>query len=243
MAHQEWLDRLRRELNRRRLPPAYAARLLEEWADHFHDLQKENQGMDALNNAEERLGTPESLAASAEREYMRRTCAGRRPWLVFLMAPLPLYFGAFMALGFPCVAAKSWVAPIDGPIVTEPSTLAWVVTYASVYALAFLPPLLAAALFCRLGKRAGRPAWGFASCLMLAYLAFISHLGVHPPTETHNLSGFMGWELGFSQWPERLAQAIPPLALGIWTWLSVLRSRNGSESQLLESPLMGLGTA
>jgi|GEM_PF-1804951 len=243
MAPQEWLERLQWELARKRLPRAYAERLLEEWTDHFHDLQKENQNMEAQSAALKRLGTPELLAATAEREYMRRTCAGRRPWLVFLVAPLPLYLGLLMALAYPLVACKTWIAPLEGPIVPDPSALAWVVTYASAYSLGFLPPFLAAAFFCYLGIRAGRPAWSFAACLLVAYVAFVTHFGMIPPSATGNLGCFMDWELGLNHWQERLAQAIPPFALGIWTWQKLSRQRKNGSLPFPASTPIGLGVA
>ncbi len=47
MAKPQWRDRLREELRNRNLPPAYAARLIEELTDHVTDLEQENPSMDA----------------------------------------------------------------------------------------------------------------------------------------------------------------------------------------------------
>ena len=89
MARPQWRDRLREELRKRNLPPAYAARLIEELADHVTDLEQENPSMDAQMLVEEKLGSPESLAEAAAAALAGRTFAGRHPVLMFLVVPIP----------------------------------------------------------------------------------------------------------------------------------------------------------
>ena len=107
MARPQWRDRLREELRKRNLPPAYAARLIEELADHVTDLEQENPNKDAQMLVEEKLGSPESLAEAAAVELAGRMFAGRHPVLTFLVAPIPATVLTLAAVLLVCLACKS----------------------------------------------------------------------------------------------------------------------------------------
>lgn len=102
-----WLERLRVALARRRLPSAYAERLAQELADHFHDLTEEKMSTEAL---EERLGQPEQLADVAEAAYRRHGLFQRHRWLrvtTFVLLPLPVLVIGW-ALTFAALCLVAW---------------------------------------------------------------------------------------------------------------------------------------
>jgi hypothetical protein len=218
MVKPPWHDRLRHELNKRGLPATYSARLIEELTDHFADIQQENLSMDAHMSAEERLGTPESLAAAAAKELGGRSFADRHPILTFVVAPIPAVAVTWYAVILICFACKTLVTPSTPVQIGSPTAVEWAVAYGCLYVSRFLPFLLTAWLFSHLGRRARRPIWGMAACGIVAYFAFIFLIGVHAPSEHHNLSIGFGPALGLRHWQDRLVQALLPLAIGAWTW-------------------------
>jgi hypothetical protein len=203
--------------------------LLEELTQHLNDIQKENLGMEALASADEQLGTPESLAAAAQKEYLKRTFAGRHPFLTFVIGTIPVVVVTWYVLLLICVMCKSFVTPFKPVRLVPPTAFEWVCAYGSVYALRFLPFILLASFFVRMGRRAGRPVWGMVACGIVAYIAFTNHICVLPPTDDHNLGVGFSIVVDLRRWQERLLQAVIPLAVGIWTW------RHGEE--LRSSPL------
>lgn len=216
-------DRLRDELRKRGLPLDYAARLIEELADHFTDIQKENPSMDAHLSAEERLGSPQLLASTAQRELAGRTFAGRHPILTFLIGPIPVVALAWYATVVGCARCKAYVTPMVPATITPPTIFEWILTYGCLYVSRFFPFRLTAWLFTRLGRRAGRPTWGLAACGIVAYFAFTFLMMVRPPSEQYNLSLWFSFVLGLEYWRDRLLQAAAPLLLGLWTWWQTTR--------------------
>lgn len=98
-------DELRRELVRRRLPRFYVHRAVREFTDHCQDIDAE--GASAAVSGE-RIGNPRELARQFATEFRKQHFAGRHPWLVFALAPLPCtiagvaicYFAGFVCLHF-----------------------------------------------------------------------------------------------------------------------------------------------
>jgi len=218
MVKPQWHDRLRHELRERGLPPTYSARLIEELTDHFTDIQKENMSMEAQTSAEEKLGSPELLASAAQKAFGGRTFAGRHPIMTFLIGPIPLLFVTWYAIVGICGLCKGFVTPMEPAQIDPPTAFEWVVAYGCVYVSRFLPFVLAAWLFTRLGSRAKRPAWGLVACGIVAYFAFTFWMNVAPPTEQYSLRIVYTFLFGLRHWQRRLAQAILPLAFGLWTW-------------------------
>jgi hypothetical protein len=218
MVKPQWHDRLRHELNKRGFPSTYSARLIEELTDHFADIQQENLSMDVHLSAEERLGTPESLATAAAKELGGRSFADRHPILTFAVGPIPAVAVTWYAVILICFACKTLVTPYTPVQIGSPTALEWAVAYGCLHVSRFLPFLLTAWLFSHLGRRARRPIWGMAACGIVAYFAFIFLIGVHAPNEQHNLIIGFGPELGLRHWQDRLVQAMLPLAIGAWTW-------------------------
>jgi|SRR5579863_4967093 len=218
MASPHWPERLRHELEERGLPGTYSARLLEELTEHLNDIQRENLSMEALASAEEKLGTPESLAAAAQKEYLRRTFAGRHPFLTFVIGPIPIVFVTWYVLVLLCFSCKSFVAPYKPANMLPPTAFEWLVVYGQMNAVRFLPFVLLALFFVRVGRRACRPALGMVACGIVAYIAFINDIYVLLPTDEHNLAVGFAPQLGLWRWQDRWLQAAIPLAVGMWTW-------------------------
>ncbi len=97
MEHQPWLDELRKEFVRRKLPPHYAKRLLAELTDHFNDFKEDRMSTDTadLTGVVHQLGSPRDIGAAATAQYRRQRFSGRHPFWVFAVLPivsLPLLF-------------------------------------------------------------------------------------------------------------------------------------------------------
>jgi hypothetical protein len=237
MVKPQWHDRLRHELSKRGLPSTYSARLIEELTDHFADIQKENPSMDAQMSAEERLGTPDLLAAAAAAELGGRTFADRHPILTFVVGPIPAvavtWYAVMILIYF---AFKSLVTPYTPAQIGSPTAVEWAIAYGCLYVSRFLPFLLTAWLFSHLGRRARRPIWGMAACGIVAYFAFIFLIGVHAPNAQHNLSIGFGPALGLRHWQDRLVQALLPLAIGVWTWRQTVSPRKNLPGRRATEP-------
>jgi hypothetical protein len=218
MVKPQWHDRLRDELWKRGLPPGYSARLIQELKDHLTDMNKENLSMEAQMSAEEKLGSPELLALAAQKAFAGRTFAGRHPILTFVIGPIPIVAATSYAIVALCAMCESLVTPLEPVKSGPPTVFEWIVTYGCLSVSRFLPFVLTAWLFTRLGCRARRPAWGLAACGLVACFAFIWQFGIFPPTAQHNLGVFFRPEFGLWRWQDRVIQAIVPLALGVWTW-------------------------
>jgi hypothetical protein len=223
MVKSPWRDRLREELRKRNLPPAYAARLIEELADHVTDLEQENPSMDAQLLIEEKLGTPESLAEAAAAELAGRTFAGRHPVLMFLVAPIPAVVLTLAAVLIVCQACKLAVTPLAPVNPNPPTAFEWALVYGIVFFQRFAPFALTAWLFLAMARRAGRPVWGITACALVALFAFAFRTGVLPPTFKRNLTVWFGPPNGLHQWQIGLLQSAVPLALGLWAWRRMTR--------------------
>ena len=87
MDNRHWLERLREELARRRLPKSYADRLVRELSDHVQDLTEENMSTEAVIAS---LGEPELVADAAARcrpGFFRRHRWLRATTFVFCLCP------------------------------------------------------------------------------------------------------------------------------------------------------------
>src|SRR5262245_40556290 len=111
MADLHWRDRLIVALRRQGLPTSYIDRLVEELSEHLTDLFTEEPSMDAQRDVEDRLGTPEQLAAAAKAEFQRRTFAGRHPVLTFLAGPTAVMLGTLVAMVL-AVVSLDWVIDV-----------------------------------------------------------------------------------------------------------------------------------
>lgn len=90
MDFHQWRSQLVSELQMRKVPRAYARRLLRELQDHCVDLQEVemNYGMETENpiDVTQRLGDPKQLAEQAVAARVYPTWTGRHPWLALGVA-------------------------------------------------------------------------------------------------------------------------------------------------------------
>jgi hypothetical protein len=169
MGDQPWLDRVRERLARRRLPPGYVQRFIEELADHLEDLKGE--GMEA--NASSRLGEPEQLANAAVAAYRRRSFIGRRPlaaFLVFAVSPVIAQYVLFVVFATVLLTIRA-----DHTLNWYENR--WILTLTILACSTFLS-ILYDELATRLGI--GRK-WTLASCAVLGAFAMLLELGLGVP--------------------------------------------------------------
>jgi glucan phosphoethanolaminetransferase (alkaline phosphatase superfamily) len=176
MPNPAWLDEVRDELARQRLPQRYMQRYLEELADHLDDAAAAGQAPAAAAHA---LGRPQDLAHAA-RQVHCEAFAARHPWLVFVILPLPLALVSLVAglllvlLGYGCLASmlgldETWRA-LGTTTATPPFAAAYFLTTLTM--IGFVPPMLLAWWWCRVAWTIGcRSVWPMCSCLLLALLA------------------------------------------------------------------------
>ena len=229
MASPQWRDQLQQALRRQGLPSVYISRLVEELTDHATDISQENSSMDAEQTVVSRLGRSEHLASIAKTEFNRRTFAGRHPLLTFIAGPIfaiPGTLTMILLVAFAC----SWLIDIvafaccwlidtatGGSLSTNDelkSVLETAIVQAFNGCVRFVPFVLSAWFFVRLGRRAGLRAWPAAACGIVGLVAFFFVSAVTPATADGPGTWMMGfgWKFVFDQ----ALQAAAPLALGGW---------------------------
>lgn len=207
MASPPWLEELREQVKQQGLPPHYVERLLHELSDHFQDLQKEEEGMDAekVGIPETRMGEPGDLARFIGGEYRKRSFSRRHPVVMFAVMPVLLLLGIWtglmlvLALTIETVLGEAAKSVVDGPMVQLID-----------YGVTWLAVALTAVTFCRAAWH-GRLDWRW-SLLPAAILAFF-------PGMTVSFAPSLMY-IGFR--PVQAVGAIQimlPLAIGGWyTW-------------------------
>jgi hypothetical protein len=219
--HQPWLDELRKELVRRKLPPHYVRRLLAELSDHFNDFKEDHMSTDATDfeSVVHQLGSPRDIGAAATAQYRRQRFSGRHPFLVFAVLPivsLPILFlGLMFGIGWLLylLLPENALAAIDG---AEPDWLP-LVFQTIICAYIILPAIGLSLMLCRSARKAALGwKWPLASCLMLAVLS--GSVSTKVTAKTANKPGqlLMAVGLPFPRTTESLAQFIAPLAVGSW---------------------------
>jgi len=226
-----WLEKLRAELARRKLPSLYSERLLSELSDHVTDFLEDPMSMDAtkdLGGLARQLGVPSHIAAAAVRERRAAHFGGRHPILSFVVLPvvlLPLLWTASIAavllvaklLGFESGQAPSPVLDQWGQW-TVPG-----VTFASLV----LPIALCTALLCWLARRtAVNRKWLIAGCALVAVVGGAAMVRMVLPGVDHNGSLSFGFGLKMIPSPAQLAQfAVPLVICGLFVWRETSRER------------------
>ncbi|MFZ1936506.1 MAG: hypothetical protein WCB27_23505 [Thermoguttaceae bacterium] len=241
MANLPWLDEVLARLARRGLPPNYVRRFAEELSDHLDDLKEEN--MSKAVDVVSRLGKPEQVAEAAVTAYRRRSFLGRHPtaaFLVFAVSPLVSQIGFFVitAVGVRILALladrlgilsdNGKYAP-PGPVALE------AMQYVFSFLFTVIPSILAAILYCKLGRRFGvARQWVLVSCLVLALMAmqpwWCVRIGADAAGHIRVVSALMipflsrGWSICCQLHVSQLIQLAVPLAIG-WWFLRRVRSR------------------
>ena len=119
MLDQHWLNDVRMECGRQRLPPIYVDRLVGELSDHLTELMEDSMSMEASEHPSALLGSASEIVAAATSEYRRRRFSGRHPWFAFIVAPiltLPILWAASLLLFV--FGAKTIGFDSDNPTVT-----------------------------------------------------------------------------------------------------------------------------
>ena len=220
MDSRPWPESLRQQLQRQNLPRAYIDRLVEELSDHVLDTQLETTSMDA-QNALERLGSTDQIAAAAHREFRRRTFAGRHPWLTFVALPVavvPLVFvcsilGLF-AVEWVVIATLEWLIEPEPRFLLSEATetrVAWWILAAFDCYVRFVPFAIATWMFCRWGKRCEMRWWPLIACAIVALIAgFLSTKSI-PASGDEPGMWMVGLATHFEQ--RQLFQLLVPLAV------------------------------
>jgi hypothetical protein len=174
MANQSSLEALRADLIRRGLPRRYVRRVVDELADHQEDLMAECSGA-----ADAKLGDMAALAEQIVAEFRASRFAGRHPFLVFVVAPIPLVILAWMLVLVGFGLLSMLIEPMAS--LTERNLGA----LAIYHGLRFVPFAITALILCRLAYRCGRREWAFFSCCLVALLAgsLLADLKLHVGSE------------------------------------------------------------
>jgi hypothetical protein len=223
MDSRQWCDKLRCDLRRQNLPPAYIDRLVEELSDHLLDTQTETTSMDA-QNAFARLGSADTIAAAASHEFRRRTFAGRHPWLMFVVAPfafIPLLFTslllALFAVAWMIDTTVEWLIMPESELWTSKAAQAqaewWILSAFDTY-VRFIPFIAASWIFCRWGRRNNMRWWPLVACTIVAITS--GFLFTKSVPATGDKPGL--WMIGLATRFEarQFVQLLVPLAVGAW---------------------------
>ena len=214
MDDRPWLRELALLLARQGLPRRYTERLLEELSDHFDDLMEE-EIMRASESAN-RLGSAQSIAAVAARQYRSRRFASRHPRIVFLLFPIVLLPVLWAAALVGMVTCSDWLGLEAEHLSSGPATSSASQTTASLLCRAaiVLPAIIATLLFYGLSRRATLhwrwPMFAWALLGLLAGCAWVD-LSLNPAGQRALLFAF-----GITRHTLTLqsAQMLAPLALG-----------------------------
>lgn len=241
MDSQPWSEQLRADLRRQGLPPHYIDRLVEELADHALDSQTENPSMEA-QQAYKALGTTEQLAATASREFRRRTFVSRHPWLAFVLGPvvlapmvyLSLLFGPFCILSTIGAALALVTGNNMFEVAEEPSTLCpyWIAGCYHHF-FRFVPFVLTACFFGLWGRRIGMERWAILACGIVAVMAglMVSHIRPFGENSAEWMFGF-AFRLNVNQ----LFQMLVPLLVGGWFLLRLSHDSRPGGAGILPLP-------
>ncbi|MBL9123152.1 MAG: hypothetical protein JNG90_05930, partial [Planctomycetaceae bacterium] len=215
------LERLRRELLRRGLPPSYVERVVGEWADHYEDLSSAHFSKEAdmpATKVIESFGSETELAEAAVLQFRARTFAGRHPVWTFIVAPVPLLILCWVAYysSMALVLSTARDSLFDR---TSPAAHALVQLCFETSLL--LPPVAAALVLARMARRSGRRArWLLAACALVALIAGCHRANLALPIGGGDGSLMVGFGIGSRQivWQ----QAAFPLLIGgaVAWWMS-----------------------
>jgi hypothetical protein len=230
MAKLPWPDRLREALQRHALPAGYRSRLTQELSDHLADVQAEELSMNSEpTRPEERMGEAERLAATAAKEFTRRTFAGRHPFFTFMVSPVTATLGLFVAIALAGRGLAWLMMPASGVgEIHPPSTAMFAGALIEGYLLCLIPFGLGW-IFLDLSRRVGRPAWGVAACGLLALLvlAFRPVIGLRFEVSL-GTGGFLR--------PDSFVPFVLPLTFALWAWWRIHYPPTRSPSDMPDIP-------
>lgn len=232
--NHEWLEGVRRSCVGRGLPTPVIERIVAELRDHLADLMDPPEMLDGTTrtpadarialSAEDRLGAPELLAASAVANLRAASFAARHPAWTFLALPVPLTIAGWalmLAITIGLFRLGNYL-PLVAPLVKHRPVAEWpaIVLYL-VSTLEFvarvLPPVLSTILLCRWSQRALHGwRWSLAACALVAALfgLFVSKLEL--PLQPHGGRWSLGLMLPGGR--EQLLQLLIPPVVALW-WI------------------------
>ena len=233
MDAQHWLEQVRAELARQKLPPQYVERLTSELSDHITDFMEDHMSTEAFDrfDAVRPMGSPRQVAVSAANEHRNATFCGRHPLLTLVAMPivvLPLLWVAFLLVAIMVLNMAKWSlgiddAPLHGPLPAW-QDLGLRILFQCVVQI---PIIGSAVLFCHLAKRAALPLkWTFITCGLLAFVGSLACAELALPTAQDQGRIFFG--LGLSQHPKpmQIGQFTLPLVIGaLALWRDTLLRR------------------
>jgi hypothetical protein len=232
MDSRPWADQLRHKLHTQNLPPAYIDRLVEELSDHVLDTQSETTSMDA-QNALNRLGSTDQIAAAATNEFRRRTFAGRHPWLTFVALPVafvPLLFVssilALFAIEWVAITTLEWLIepePLFSLSEAAQSRVEWWILAAFDSYVRFVPFAIATWMFCRWGRRSDMRWWPLVACTIVALTAGFLCTKSIPASGDKPGSWIVGLATHFEQ--RQVIQLLVPLAVAAGMLLRLPRGQ------------------
>jgi hypothetical protein len=148
---QPWLEALREQVKRQKLPPRYAERLFQELSDHIQDIQEE-KSMDADNdrNPNVRMGEPGELAQFIGSEYRKQHFWQKHPIVTFTVMPILLMLGILAGLVIIAFIAGNIYVGLGGTAESltggfPKRLIMQLITYGGIG----LPVTLTAVIFCR----------------------------------------------------------------------------------------------
>jgi hypothetical protein len=213
MVNPSWLDEVLDQLKRQELPPPYVERLWRELSDHLHDIQEEEQGMDAemVCTPNVRMGEPSDLAQFIGSEFRKQSFSQKHPIVMFAVMPVLLLLGIWVGLWagewlLVCVVGYLLGEPWEATesVATSLSLTEQLITYGVIW----VPVALTTVIFYRAARRR-RVSWRWP-LLTAATLAVFPGMTVRvmptmiligvPPAITAAL----------------LLQSLLPLAIGGW---------------------------
>ncbi|MBI2823457.1 MAG: hypothetical protein HYX69_02060 [Planctomycetia bacterium] len=231
MDSQPWLNRVRNELRKARLPAAYAERLVEELSDHVTDLSEEQMSMEARESPSvvERLGPPVEVAQAAAKQYRRRTFCGRHPIVMFVVLPILIMPLAWFALVMAIVGVRELSEFLDlGRLSSQQFTPTLVGAVRLLCTAAVVAPAaIVAVVLCRLASKASvRWHWPLLACAILGAIVGSTQIKVFmSPVEGQSQltlgMGVSSKTLFIEPWHFAL-----PVAIGLWAvWRQLQRGR------------------
>ncbi|HEY1603891.1 MAG TPA: hypothetical protein VGG64_30095 [Pirellulales bacterium] len=231
MYDRSWLDELHKQLTRRRLPPAYVARLVDELSDHVTDSLEDQMSTDALQSRSvfDRLGAPHEVARRADNEFRQRSFCGRHPILMFVVLPLVVMAAATFASVLAVIAMGQlckWIDPGISSDRLSPTAVGGMRLFCISTLLA--PAGLTAAFFAWIAARGNvSQRWPIVTGAILGLLAGAAQLDMQlsavPGRSSLNLG--LGFSTALAETIFQLSKFAVPVLIGMWIFSRGTRRR------------------
>jgi hypothetical protein len=222
-------EALQGALLRQGLPAAAVVRLLDELADHFEDLQLEQEeggSMATVEQIEARLGHADTLADLAVAEHRRGHFVARHPIWCCIVAPFPLVVACvvvcmlvIVGFGYAADLVLGETFGLKGVSGDDWPPAAVAVAQGVTCFLRFAPAIMATLLLRWKVRQAGLSwRWSWVGCGLIALVSAIFMVQLQLPQASS--PGTLTIGLGFPVHSQSLLHALPPIgiAVGLWCW-------------------------